>query len=658
MPAPRRRVTMSNRSVSDPCLSAFDQGLGVLDATSPYPGQRIGEILVLMGVLAPHALRDALSLQANNNGPPLGAILLSEGLVSETALATGLALQKGIRRVPVTGDGLDLELVDRIGADRCLSLGLVPWRRVRGRVIVATSRPERFSVHRAELETALGTVAMAIADPRAIEAALVAQRADWLVQRAEARPPKPLSVRTWRHRDIAVVLLLFATAFGLTLILAPIATSGFLLLAASIALGAMTTLKLAALTVCRRATRAIPSSTPISDRVPTISVLVPLLSEAEITESLVRHLQAVDYPADHLEILLVTETGDKRTDNALTGLELPRHVRQLAVPKGRIKTKPRALNYALDFTRGDIIGVWDAEDAPEPDQLRIVAAAFATAPPEVVCLQGRLDFYNPGQNWISRCFALDYAGWFRVVLPGLACLGFTIPLGGTTLFFRRRALEQLGRWDAHNVTEDADLGIRLARQGWRTELVATTTYEEANCQPMAWVRQRTRWLKGYALTWAVHMRRPVQLWRDLGTKRFLGFQIMFLGTVFLFLAAPLLWSLWAIPLGLPHPLAERISPSLLAGLTGLYLTAELTNIAVSAVATACKKDRWLIKWAPTLTIYFALGTLACYRALGDIAIAPFYWDKTRHGLSLQPIKPRRFRHSGSDEIQRPAKYGP
>ena len=323
------------------------------------------------------------------------------------------------------------------------------------------------------------------------------------------------------------------------------------------------------------------------------------------------------------------------------------------MPRGRIRTKPRALNYALDFTRGEIIGVYDAEDAPEPDQLRRIAARFAGAPDDVVCLQGRLDFYNPTQNWLSRCFTLDYAAWFRVVLPGLARLGFAIPLGGTTFFIRRKALEALGRWDAHNVTEDADLGIRLARRGWRTEIVDTTTYEEANCRPMAWVRQRTRWLKGYALTWAVHMRRPGRLWRELGPKKFFGFQVMFAGTLLLFLLAPVFWLSWLFTIGTPNPVLAGLPGPALILLFALFAGSELLNLTVAAVAASGPEHRKLLKWLPTLILYFPLASYAAVRAIADAGIAPFFWDKTRHGVSQagarRPSLPRR---SASAAIRR------
>ncbi len=226
------------------------------------------------------------------------------------------------------------------------------------------------------------------------------------------------------------------------------------------------------------------------------------------------------------------EERDDVTRNTLAQTDLPPWMKVIEVPyTSGLTTKPRALNYALDFCRGRIIGVWDAEDAPDPDQLETVARCFHAAPPEVACLQGILDYYNPRANWLSRCFTVEYATWWRIIMPGIARLGFVIPLGGTTLFFRREALEKVQGWDAHNVTEDADLGFRLARFGYRTELIPTVTYEEATCRPWAWIRQRSRWLKGFMVTYFVHMRRPHQLMADLGPRKFWGFQIFFLTAI-------------------------------------------------------------------------------------------------------------------------------
>lgn len=307
-------------------------------------------------------------------------------------------------------------------------------------------------------------------------------------------------------------------------------------------------------------------------------------------------------------------------------------MRVVTVPAGGVRTKPRALNYALDFCRGSIVGVYDAEDAPAPDQLHRVVARFHERGSEVACLQGVLDYYNARSNWMARCFALEYAAWFRVILPGIARLGLTVPLGGTTLFFRRTALEALGGWDAHNVTEDADLGVRLARKGYRTELIDTVTEEEANARPWPWVRQRSRWIKGYAMTWAVHMRDPAQLRRDLGTRRFLGVQLLFLGSLAQSFLAPVLWSYWLVLFGLPHPMSVLLTGAAAVALAGLFTLAFSVNVAVALVGTSGPKHRHLRPWALTLEAYFPLATLAAAKAFFEMVVRPFYWDKTVHGV--------------------------
>jgi len=183
------------------------------------------------------------------------------------------------------------------------------------------------------------------------------------------------------------------------------------------------------------------------------------------------------------------------------------------------------------------------------------------------------------------------------------------------------------------VTEDADLGIRLARHGYRTELIPTLTEEEANCRLWPWVRQRSRWLKGYAMTWAVHMRSPRKLWNDVGAWRFFGIQLLFLGALSQFLLAPLLWSFWALPLGLPHPLTEIISADAFLLLTVLFLVSEAVSLSVSVFALAPNRHKWLWLWVPTMHLYFPLGAIAAYKAIWEMISKPFYWDKTTHGFS-------------------------
>jgi len=191
-------------------------------------------------------------------------------------------------------------------------------------------------------------------------------------------------------------------------------------------------------------------------------------------------------------------------------------VRIIVVPDGQPRTKPKACNVGLRFAHGEFLVIYDAEDRPAPDQLRRAVAAFRAAPPEMVCLQARLSYWNVDENALTRFFTLEYAHWFDLMLDGLAALRLPIPLGGTSNHFRVQPLRMVGAWDPHNVTEDADLGLRVAAQGMTVSTLASTTLEEACCRPWPWIKQRTRWIKGYMQTALVHTRHPIRFVRAAG----------------------------------------------------------------------------------------------------------------------------------------------
>ena len=595
----------------------------------------LGQILLESGAISPGDLLKALALR-DRQEVRLGDILLAHGWVSDADLMAALAKQWGAALVDLLTERPDPRLIDQIGAEACLTQGMVPWRRVGGSTVIATARPEDFHRLSRNLPQDLGPYAMVLAPERDIHAALLGRRQTALIRKAETRVRADESCRT---RDAGRLSRLALGAMGLLaagLMAAPTLVFALLFGWAVLTLTLGTGLKFAAfcaeMIAQKRLKRQVPAPSPAIARLPIVSIMVPMFKERDIAARLVRRLSRLSYPRELLDILLVVEEEDATTRAALAGARLPRWMRVVTVPAGPIKTKPRALNFALSFCRGSIVGVYDAEDAPEPDQIHTVVRRFHERGPEVACLQGILDYYNPRTNWLSRCFTIEYAAWFRAMLPGLARLGLVVPLGGTTLFFRRAALEHLGGWDAHNVTEDADLGIRLARYGYRTELVATVTGEEANCRALPWVRQRSRWLKGYAMTWGVHMRDPVQLWRDLGAWRFLGFQVLFLGSLSQYLLAPVLWSFWAIALGFWHPIQAVIGPSALQLLGAAFVVTELVNIVVGLWAVRGREHRHLMAWVPTLHFYFPLGALAGWKAIYEVIVLPFYWDKTAHGV--------------------------
>jgi cellulose synthase/poly-beta-1,6-N-acetylglucosamine synthase-like glycosyltransferase len=480
---------------------------------------------------------------------------------------------------------------------------------------------------------------MAITTEQQLFRAISLSHVDDLTKRAENRVPDAVSCRTWNARLMLVFSVMFVIGTAVLFTMSPL--TGFVLLSfwAIITLAANTILKAAAAVVAVWSQPTNSELLPLSPQeLPIFTVLIPLYKEKAIASQLLERIKLIDYPRDKLDVCLVMEADDETTRDALRDTNLPNWLRPIAVPKGTLKTKPRAMNYALDFARGSLVGVYDAEDAPAPDQLRKAARHFANRGDKVACLQGVLDYYNAPANWLTRCFTLEYAGWFRVVLPGLERLGLVVPLGGTTLFFRRRVLEGLGAWDAHNVTEDADLGVRLARHGYRTELIATTTQEEANGRFWPWIKQRSRWLKGYAITYGVHMRDPSKLYRDLGARRFWGFQILFAGTLSQFVLAPVLWSFWVMPFGVSHPMGQYLQGWLLIVIVGLFVFSELTNMFVLALGVTKAKKMWLIKWIPTMHFYFPMAAAAAYKGLYELTFKPFYWDKTAHGI-LQPSTP-------------------
>lgn len=518
----------------------------------------------------------------------------------------------------------DPRLLDRFGAAAALREGVVPWRWAGGATLVLATDGPAFARNRDRLEDLFGPVIPALAAPSALEAAVLRLRGPALDRAARSRVAAEESCRGWtRGGPLPWALLLGLSA---VLVYAPGALVGVVALWALATLALATALKIAAAVAALR--RPPPEGEPpLIARWPVVSILVPLFRERRIAARLVARLARLDYPRDRLDVILIVEEADRPTREALDESALPPWMRVVTVPDGPLKTKPRALNHALGLARGSIVGVYDAEDAPAPDQVTRVVERFHRRGPQVACLQGVLDFYNPRSNWIARCFTIEYAAWFRLMLPGLARLGLPVPLGGTTLFFRRAALEALGGWDAHNVTEDADLGIRLARHGYRTELIDTVTEEEANCRPIPWVRQRSRWLKGYMMTYAVHMRRPRLLRRQLGWWRFAGFQVFFLTTLSQFLLAPVLWLFWLAPWGLAPVPPGPGGPLLF----GLFLVAEATLLGVNLVAMRLTPNRMNPAWVLMLHLYFPLATAAALKALWETVACPFWWDKTSHG---------------------------
>ncbi|WP_102109828.1 glycosyltransferase family 2 protein [Oceaniglobus roseus] len=616
-----------------------DPGLTVRPG-DPKAG-RLGALLVGAGRLDPADLAWALGRQGTT-AAPLGQILMAAGAITAADLNAVLARQYGTVALDPARFACDTTLLDRLGAPFCLRHDVLPLCRMGSATLVVTARPELFGRLRPAVEAQLGKVLVAMAERGQIRSVVLRLRGRELVGRAETMVDAPMSCRSLSRLRLTAGALAAVAAALLAMTRAPVAAFTLCTAAALLILTANTALGLIAAALALRRSppvRQASDVTMLPDRGVCVSLLVPLFREGQMVAHLVERLRRLDYPPELLDIHLIVEEDDTATRAALARTPLPSWMHGVVVPRGSVRTKPRALNFALELCRGDIIGVYDAEDAPAPDQIARAVAQFQLSPPQVACLQGRLDFYNTEVNWITRCFTLDYAVWFRLILPALARLGLVIPLGGTTLFFRRAALNRLGGWDSHNVTEDADLGLRLARQGYRTELLDSTTFEEATCRIWPWIRQRSRWQKGYALTWLVHMRDPAALWRDLGPRRFLGVQLLFCGSLGAAALAPFLWSFLLLGFGLDHPWRPWIGFWGTLAITLTMAAALLVQFALALIAVRLRGANLLGRATPWLVPYHLLASLSIVKAGVEMVVCPFFWDKTRHGLFRPPPCP-------------------
>ena len=378
---------------------------------------------------------------------------------------------------------------------------------------------------------------------------------------------------------------------------------------------------------------ASPPSRVSDAELPVYTVLVPLYHEASVVADLVAALDKLDWPGDRLDIKIILEADDTATIAAARAACGDRQYEIILVPPIGPRTKPKALSFALPFARGAFVTVYDAEDRPHPAQLREAFAAFGRAGDDLACLQSALVVDNGGDGWLARLFAIEYAALFDGLLPALAALGMPLPLGGTSNHFRRAALDAVGGWDPFNVTEDADLGLRLARLGYRAGTLALPTLEEAPAAFRPWLYQRTRWFKGWMQTWLVHSRHPVRLARQLGPGGLLGFGLVCTGVIVSALVYPL--CLLALVTCAMDPFDLWGSDSVLSS---MVLGVNLFNLVAGYIAMAVLGGRSLdvrgrageASGLMLLPFYWMLTSLAAYRAILHLVLRPFDWEKTPH----------------------------
>lgn len=384
-------------------------------------------------------------------------------------------------------------------------------------------------------------------------------------------------------------------------------------------------------------TASIPDDEALAfpdDELPVYTVMIPCYREPEVVAQLLAGMAAMVYPPEKMDVKLLLEADDQATIAAAHAIGADDVCEVIIVPAAQPRTKPKALNYGLQTARGTYVTIYDAEDRPDPLQLRKAAIALQRAPDDIACLQAELAYFNPDQNVITRWFTLEYELWFRQFLPGLSRVVAPIPLGGTSNHFRKDVLVGAGGWDPFNVTEDADLGVRLHRLGYRTGMLDSVTLEEANSDFVNWVKQRSRWYKGYLQTWLVHMRRPLVLKRQVGLRGFLRFNLFVGGTPALAVLNPLFWGLTVAWFLLEPPALLRLFPGPVY-YTGLatWLFGNFLFVYTFLYAAYQHPEKRVFTAALLSPLYWVAMSMAAMKAFVQLVFAPQYWEKTQHGLS-------------------------
>lgn len=609
---------------------------------------KLGEILIQRGVLTEGQLSLALEFQQKSGGL-LGDILLSLGLVDAHTLFSVVASQQGLGRIGSQFAIYSSKIPEEIARE----YQAIVVHTSLNQVVVAVAKiltEDQIKY----LESMLGyTVEQVLASHSELELlwrqAYSSELMSISIEKLAVDSPDQ-SARTvvTKRQFIGILVIIIAVIIGICI--DSFKTVLFVNILIQVAYFLVSTLKFLMILRGTRPTSQLRVSdediAAIDERtLPIYTILVPMYKESSVIRELVKHLEQLDYPKFKLDIRLLIEEDDIEAQELLRSMKLPNYYTSIVVPHSKPKTKPKACNYGLIHARGEYVVIYDAEDRPEPDQLKKVHIAFNRSPASCCCIQAKLNYFNSEQNLLTRWFTQEYSMWFDLLLPGLMQLDIPIPLGGTSNHFKTEILKKLNAWDPYNVTEDADLGIRLYGEGYTTGIVDSRTWEEANSRTGNWIRQRSRWIKGYMLTWLVHMRFPLRLWRQIGTRGMLGVQVIVLATPLLPLINPFLWTLillWylthnqLIPMMFPGPIYYIAAVELIIG-NFLFVFSNVAGVYKVIGELHANNDFALsfrlIKYALLTPIYWILMSVAAYKAAWQLIFKPFYWEKTDHGFA-------------------------
>lgn len=605
------------------------------------------ELLLDSGLITLDQLEFARAAKGRT-GSHIDEILVSQGMVDATALVGVMARAWQLGVADLSAGNTDDLLARKWSGQMYLAENWMPVCALPdGGILVATARvPD--ADRAAHIAGVLGSsVEFAVATSWDIKNAVLrifqAEIADEAANELWKQNPR-LSARTVLSlgQGIGFAAMVVVVLAGLvfvpaTVVAVAIAVASLIFLAGT-AFKFLVAMKGARFDVVERITPAEVAA--LQDRdLPRYTVLVPVFKEANIVSQLVENLGGLDYPVDKLEVLILLEEDDAETREAFAASDPPAHFHVVTIPRGNPQTKPRACNVGLFFATGDFLVIYDAEDTPDPDQLKKAVIAFDRGGSRTVCVQAALNYFNANENVLTRMFTLEYSYWFDYMLAGLDVLDLPIPLGGTSNHFRTAALLELGGWDPYNVTEDADLGIRASAMGFRVGVINSTTMEEANTSIPNFIRQRSRWIKGYMQTALVHARTPGALLRRIGPVRFLSFALLIAGTPLTFLGVIPFYLLTAASLVMPLELISAVFPGWILGLCLInFVIGNSVMVYLSMMGPYKRATFSLSLWALLNPLYWILHSIAAYKGLWQLVTRPHYWEKTEHGLTTHSAR--------------------
>lgn len=592
---------------------------------------RIGELLARQGCITAQQAEKAAQIQQEEGGR-FGEILVGIGAVNTLTLHRALAEILQLRFVDLRESPAAPALLKTGMHWVYLEQRMLPWRVENGRFLIALSDPSDASYAKARqlFGEGIGFVLTTPEDifyqiQKSYAADMNEHAVNYLWRFAPERSAKKLFSAHRRQVVIgpAVLALLVALIYNVGLL-------GFLVVVNILYLLALM-FRFYLFWSGLWQKKFTPAEIAITRReLPVYTLLIPLFKEPATTvRTLINSIRALDYPRAKLDVKLIVEAGDEQTIRHVLEQKPERIFQLVRVPYSLPQTKPKACNYALQLARGEFVTIYDAEDVPDPMQLKSAVHHFDEGGARLGCLQARLNYYNRSDNLLTRCFAIEYAVWFDAMLFGLEQAKLPIPLGGTSNHFRTSVLKEIYAWDPFNVTEDADLGIRLAEHGYGTRILNSLTMEEAPNTLTNWVKQRTRWIKGYIQTFIVHLREPHETGRKLGLGGLFGFMLFVGSSSLAYLVTPVIMLVsalvWAGYYQLPPPLYALMYLNFFGGVA-LH--------TVIAVAIVFYRRWWgMLLWVPVYPLYGLLHSVASIRALFQLLKGEAHtWEKTQHGV--------------------------